>query len=81
MIFLIKNGNRYKVTEDQEDFGGDTGWSLDLIFQDAKDLMRYFINEAMWSDDESSWAISDYIISCIEDRQKLEFQLRQKNLS
>ena len=78
MIYLLKQGERYKVSETVED-----GWEQCDEFDNAAALLTTY--RAVCGDNEQSFqiymAMTDYLISCIEDRSKLEFHLRQKNLA
>lgn len=79
MIYLLKQGESYKVAETVED-----GWEPCRFYANTDVMLSVFglefYNDSSYSDRVLT-AIRDYVRTMYEDRQKLEFHLRQKNLA
>ena len=74
MIYLLKQGESYKVAETVEDER-----YVDMAFTELSLFLEFF--RRLPTSSPEYVAIEEFLISCIEDRQKLEFHLRQKNLA
>lgn len=78
MIYLLKQGERYKVSETVEDV-----WEQYRRYENTDQMMNDFAFEFFeaYDDDALIDSIKEYVRTIYEDRSKLEFHLRQKNIS